>query len=79
MTLSAAQSAAFQAHAGFAPAELSAVVLGVVFSVLLLWGVWAMHTAYSGWAERHLTQSQFLGVVIRFLAMYLVLGFFLLS
>ncbi|GHU39098.1 integrating conjugative element protein [Betaproteobacteria bacterium] len=77
--MNAAQSAAFQAHAGFAPAELSAVVLGVVFSVLLLWGVWAMHTAYSGWAGQHLTQGQFLGVVIRFLAIYLALGFFLLS
>ncbi|MDR0575964.1 MAG: TIGR03758 family integrating conjugative element protein [Candidatus Accumulibacter sp.] len=79
MTLTAAQSAAFQAHAGFTPAEVSNTVLGFVFAALLLWGVWAMRTAYSGWADRHLTQGQFLGVVVRFLAMYLVLGFFLLS
>jgi integrating conjugative element protein (TIGR03758 family) len=77
--MNAAQSAAFQAHAGFTPTDLSTVVLGIVFAVLLLWGVWAMRTAYSGWAEHHLSQQQFLGVVIRFLALYLVLGFFLLS
>jgi integrating conjugative element protein (TIGR03758 family) len=54
-------------------------VLGFVFAILLLWGVWAMRTAYVGWAEHHLTQRQFLGVIVRFVAMYLVLGFFLLS
>ena len=32
-----------------------------------------------GWAENQLNQRQFLGVVVRFLAMYLVLTFFLLS
>lgn len=61
--------------AGLAPA----VVLGFVFAVLLLWGVWAMRTAYVGWAEQRLSQRQFLGVIVRFVAMYLVLGFFLLS
>ncbi|MGZ7222963.1 TIGR03758 family integrating conjugative element protein [Streptococcus pyogenes] len=38
-----------------------------------------MRTAYVGWAESRLNQRQFLGVCIRFLAMYLVLTFFLLS
>jgi integrating conjugative element protein (TIGR03758 family) len=77
--MNAAQSSAFQANAGFTPGELSGIVLGIVFAVLLLWGAWALRTAYSGWAEGHLSQGQFLGVAIRFLALYLVLGFFLLS
>jgi integrating conjugative element protein (TIGR03758 family) len=77
--MNAAQTAAFQAGGGFAPAEVSGTVLAFVFAILLLWGVWAMRSAYSGWAERHLTQGQFFGVVIRFLAIYLALGFFLLS
>ncbi|MBP6763259.1 MAG: TIGR03758 family integrating conjugative element protein, partial [Thauera sp.] len=47
--------------------------------VLLVWGVWAIRTAYVGWAENRLNQRQFLGVCIRFVAMYLVLTFFLLS
>ena len=79
MTPSADQVAAFQANGGFAPSAVSAVVLAFVFAVLLLWGVWAMRTAYVGWAENQLNQRQFLGVVVRFLAMYLVLTFFLLS
>jgi len=93
MTPSADQVAAFTANGGFAPGAVSTVVLGFVFAILLLWGVWAMRTAYVGWAEHHLTQRQayvgwaehhltqrqFLGVIVRFVAMYLVLGFFLLS
>ena len=79
MTPSADQVAAFTANGGFAPGAVSTVVLGFVFAVLLLWGVWAMRTAYDGWAEQRLSQRQFLGVIVRFVAMYLVLGFFLLS
>jgi integrating conjugative element protein (TIGR03758 family) len=55
MTPSADQVAAFQANGGFAPSAVSAVVLGFVFAVLLLWGVWAMRTAYVGWAEHRIT------------------------
>ena len=77
--MTATQATAFQANAGFAPGELSTLVLGVVFAVLLLWGAWAVRTAYTGWAEGHLSQGQFLSVALRFLAIYLVLGFFLLS
>lgn len=79
MTPSADQVAAFTANGGFVPGAVSTVVLGFVFAVLLLWGVWAMRTAYVGWAENRLTQRQFLGVIVRFVAMYLVLSFFLLS
>ena len=79
MTPSADQLTAFQANSGFTPADVSTVALSFVFAVLLLWGVWAMRSAYAGWAEHHLTQRQFLAVVVRFVAMYLVLGFFLLS
>lgn len=79
MTASADQIAAFQATGGFAPETVSNVVLGFVFAVLLLWGVWAMRSAYAGWADRRLSQRQFLGVIVRFVAMYLALGFFLLS
>jgi integrating conjugative element protein (TIGR03758 family) len=62
MTPSADQVAAFQANGGFAPSAVSAVVLGFVFAVLLLWGVWAMRTAYVGWAENRINQRQFLAV-----------------
>ncbi|KAI3602284.1 hypothetical protein D8I24_3424 [Cupriavidus necator H850] len=79
MTLAADQVAAFQANSSFTPATVSTVVLGFVFAVLLLWGVWALRTAYVGWAENRTTERQFVGVAVRFVAMYLTLSFFLLS
>lgn len=57
MTPSADQVTAFQANGGFAPSAVAAVVLGFVFAVLLLWGVWAMRTAYVGWAEHRITSN----------------------
>lgn len=77
--MNANQLAAFQANGGFTPSAVSVVLVGAVFAVLLVWGVWALRTAYVGWAEQRISQRQFLGVAMRFVAMYLVLAFFLLS
>ncbi|GAD24600.1 TIGR03758 family integrating conjugative element protein [Acidovorax sp. MR-S7] len=77
--MNGAQVSAFQANSGITPNAMAVVLVGAVFAVLLVWGVWAIRTAYVGWAEARLNQRQFLGVVVRFLAMYLVLTFFLLS
>jgi integrating conjugative element protein (TIGR03758 family) len=54
-------------------------LLSALFAVLLLWGVWAMRSAYVGWAEHQLPSRALLMVVVRFVAMYLVLTYFLLS
>lgn len=70
---------AFVNNGGFAPGECATLLLGGVFALLLLWGVWAMRTAYVGWAEDSLSARQFLLVIVRFVAMYLVLSFLLLS
>ena len=51
----------------------------VLFVALLLWGVWAIRTAYVGWAEDNLSGRQLVGVMIRFVALYLVLTFLFLS
>lgn len=77
--MNTAQASAFQANSGFPAADVSVVLVSLVFAVLLLWGVWALRTAYVGWAEERISQRQFLGVAVRFVAMYLVLTFFLLS
>ncbi|HBO3409689.1 MULTISPECIES: TIGR03758 family integrating conjugative element protein [Pseudomonadaceae] len=77
--MNAAQITAFQANSGLTPAEMATVLLGAVFAVLLLWGVWAIRSAYVGWAEEQLSHRQFLVVVVRFAVLYLVLTFFLLS
>lgn len=73
------QLTAFEANGGFAPSDVAIVLVSGVFAVLLLWGVWAMRTAYVGWAEQRISQRQLLGVAVRFVAMYVVLTFFLLS
>ena len=77
--MNAAQITAFQANSGLTPAEMATVLLDAVFAVLLLWGVWAIRSAYVGWAEEQLSHRQFLVVVVRFAVLYLVLTFFLLS
>jgi integrating conjugative element protein (TIGR03758 family) len=77
--MNAAQTAAFQANSGITPSDVSIVLIGAVFAVLLVWGVWAMRSAYVGWADEQLSQRQFLVVVVRFVVLYLVLAFFLLS
>ncbi|HIE4272006.1 TPA: TIGR03758 family integrating conjugative element protein [Pseudomonas aeruginosa] len=77
--MNAAQITAFQANSGLTPTEMATVLLGAVFVVLLLWGVWAIRSAYVGWAEEQLSHRQFLVVVVRFVVLYLVLTFFLLS
>ncbi|MCL2590238.1 MAG: TIGR03758 family integrating conjugative element protein [Betaproteobacteria bacterium] len=78
MSLSSDQSSAFQASAGYLPGHASTVMLSIVFAVLLFYGAWAIRTAYSGWASQELSNSQFALVVVRFVAIYLGLGFFLL-
>ena len=79
MTLSSDQQTAFVAASGFQPADCATLLLSLVFVVLLLWGVWAMRAAYVGWADRQLPQRQFLLVIVRFAAMYVVLSYLLLS
>ena len=77
--MNAAQITAFQANSGLTPPEMATVLLGAVFAVLLLWGAWAIRSAYLGWAEEQLSHRQFLVVVVRFVVLYLVLTLFLLS
>ncbi|VVM79998.1 hypothetical protein PS664_02236 [Pseudomonas fluorescens] len=77
--MSAAQLTAFQAGAGFSPSELSWLLLAGLFALMLLWGVWALNTAYTGWAEQRLSQRQFFGVAVRVFVLYLFLTFFLLA
>jgi integrating conjugative element protein (TIGR03758 family) len=76
---SADQLTAFQSESGFTPSDCAILLTGSVFVVLLLWGVWALRTAYVGWAEHRLSQRQLLAVLVRFAAMYVVLTYFLLS
>jgi integrating conjugative element protein (TIGR03758 family) len=73
------QLTAFIANGGFDPSDSAVLVLSAVFAVLLVWGVWAMRAAYVGWAERQLPDRALVMVIVRVVAMYLVLTYFLLS
>jgi integrating conjugative element protein (TIGR03758 family) len=73
------QVTAFESNGGFTASDSATLFLGVLFAVLLVWGVWAMGTAYVGWAEHRLSSRQFVTVMVRFFAVYLVLSFFFLS
>ncbi|MGH8269163.1 MAG: TIGR03758 family integrating conjugative element protein [Steroidobacteraceae bacterium] len=77
--MSADEQTAFLAGSGFQPSACATLLLSAVFVVLLLWGVWAMRTAYVGWVERQISQRQFLALLVRFIAIYVVLTYFLLS
>jgi integrating conjugative element protein (TIGR03758 family) len=73
------QIAAFLANGGFDPSACAVLILSTVFAVVLLWGVWAMRCAYVGWSEQQLSGRVLVMLIVRFVAMYLVLTYFLLS
>ncbi len=77
--MTADQLTAFTANGGFTPSAAAILFLGATFTVLLVWGVWALHAAYVGWAESTLSGRQFFVVLVRLVALYLVLTYFLLS
>jgi integrating conjugative element protein (TIGR03758 family) len=72
------QIAAFESTSTFTLAESSYFFNGLVFSLLLIWGTWALRTAYTGWADGQLKGRQFGAVAARVALMYLFLGFLLL-
>ena len=77
--MSADEQTAFVAASGFQPSDCATLLLSFVFVLLLLWGVWAMRSAYVGWADGQIPQRLFLIVIVRFAAMYVVLSYLLLS
>jgi integrating conjugative element protein (TIGR03758 family) len=79
MNPTADQLTAFQANGGFQPSECATLLLSGLFVAMLLWGVWAMRTAYAGWVEHRISQRAFFALITRFVAMYLALTFFFLS
>ncbi len=77
--MTAAQLTAFEAQGGFKPAQMANLLLSLLFVLLLLWGTWAIRSAYNAWVEQRLSTREFFEVVMRFFALYLLLTYFLLS
>lgn len=79
MSLSPDQVSTFHTNSGFTPEQLGTLILSVLFAVLIVWGVWAIKTAYAGWVTQQLSHKEFVLVVVRFAVIYCVLTFLLLS
>lgn len=77
--MTADQVTAFTSNSGFAPQDLARLLIAAALVTLLVWGVWALRTAYVGWAENSLSGRQCFAVLVRVAALYLVLTYFLLS
>ncbi|MGL4666892.1 MAG: TIGR03758 family integrating conjugative element protein [Saezia sp.] len=79
MSLSTDQVTAFKTNSGFTPEQLGVFILSMLFAITLIWGVWAIKTAYTGWVNQDLTHKDFVMVVVRFGLIYCILTFLLLS
>lgn len=77
--MTTAQTAAFKATGGFAPDKLSDLVVGFVLAVLLVWGAWAVSTAYKGWTRGQVEKSALASLLARFAMLYLLLLALLVS
>lgn len=71
--MSAQQKVAFEATGGFTAVALSNLIVGFVLAALLIWGAWAVSTAYKGWARGQVDKSTLATLIARFGMMYLVL------
>ena len=79
MSMSDAQTAAFQNASGFTPQISSTLWLSLVLVLALLWCAWSMWTAYRGWAVGSVRFGAFGGSAVRVLLALLILMFFTLS
>ncbi|BDB20839.1 hypothetical protein cym2001_42040 [Pseudomonas sp. CYM-20-01] len=79
MSMTDAQTAAFQHASGFSAQSSSTLWLSLVLVLALLWCAWMMWTAYRGWATGSVRFGTFGGSNARVLLTLLVLMFFTLS
>ncbi|OCW18422.1 TIGR03758 family integrating conjugative element protein [Pseudomonas sp. S3E12] len=79
MSMTDAQSSAFQNASGFSSQSSSTLWLSLVLVLALLWCAWVIWTAYRGWAAGSVRFGAFGGSTTRVLLTLLVLMFFTLS
>lgn len=79
MSMTDAQSSAFQNASGFSAQSSSTLWLSLVLVLTLLWSAWVMWTAYRGWATGSVRFGALGGSTARVLLTMLVLMFFTLS
>jgi integrating conjugative element protein (TIGR03758 family) len=79
MSMSAAQSSAFQAAGGFPPTASYALFVGFAVAITFLWGAWAIYSTYRGWATGNLDRSIAAPAAIRVLVLCMIVTLFVLS
>ncbi|ALI05265.1 MULTISPECIES: TIGR03758 family integrating conjugative element protein [Pseudomonas] len=79
MSMTNAQSSAFQNASGVSAQSSSTLWLSLVLVLALLWCAWVIWTAYRGWAAGSVRFGAFGGSTARVLLTLLVLMFFTLS
>lgn len=79
MSMTDAQSSAFQNASGVSAQSSSTLWLSLVLVLALLWCAWVIWTAYRGWAAGSVRFGAYGGSTARVLLTLLVLMFFTLS
>ncbi|MBI6745677.1 TIGR03758 family integrating conjugative element protein [Pseudomonas sp. SZ57] len=79
MTMSSTQVSAFQAAAGFSPANSNTLWTGIAMGVLTLWGVWVFLSIYRGWATQNLDRMVAGASAVRWAVLFMIMTFMLLS
>ncbi|AHL34878.1 conjugal transfer protein [Pseudomonas brassicacearum] len=79
MSMTDAQSSAFQNASGVSAQSSSTLWLSLVLVLALLWCAWVIWNAYRGWAAGSVRFGAFGGSTARVLLTLLVLMFFTLS
>jgi integrating conjugative element protein (TIGR03758 family) len=79
MSMSGAQSSAFQAAAGFVPASGNALFAGFAVGITFLWAAWAIYSCYRGWATGNLDRVVALPSAVRAVLLCLILTLFVLT
>ena len=69
MSMSGAQTSAFQAAAGFPPSAGEGLFIGAAMTFLLLWSAWAMYSTWRGWATNNLDSATAGASAIRILVL----------
>ncbi|MBI6605709.1 MULTISPECIES: TIGR03758 family integrating conjugative element protein [Pseudomonas] len=79
MSMTEAQTSAFQNASGFTPQSSSTLWISLALVLTLLWCAWVMWTAYRGWAAGTVRFGAFGGSAVRAFLTLLVFMFFTLS
>jgi len=79
MSMSGAQSSAFQAAGGFSPQASYTLFVGCAVAIIFTWGAWAIYSTYRGWATGNLDRSIALPSAIRIIVLCMIDTVFVLS